>query len=45
MEIRSFKYWWLWQHKKGAHEHGEWEMASGGQKKVLRLAKIKGLGI
>jgi hypothetical protein len=27
------------------HEHGEWEVASGGQAKVFRFARIKGLKI
>jgi len=29
----------------GIHEHGELEVASGGQANVLRLAGVKGLGI
>ncbi len=27
------------------YDHGEWEAASGGQAKVLKLARIKGLGL
>jgi hypothetical protein len=29
----------------GVHEHGDWEVASGGQAKVLRLVRVRGLGI
>jgi hypothetical protein len=27
------------------HEHGEWEVTSGGQAKVFRLVGIRGLGL
>jgi len=30
---------------EGVHEHGEWEVASGGQEKVLKLVGVRGLGI
>jgi hypothetical protein len=30
---------------EGVHEHGEWEVASRGQGKVLRLIRIRGLRI
>jgi len=29
----------------GMHEHGEWEMASGNQAKVLRVVGVRGLRI
>jgi hypothetical protein len=30
---------------EGVHEHGEWEVVGGGQKKVLKLDGVRGLGI
>jgi hypothetical protein len=29
----------------GIHEHGEWEATGGSQVKVLRLARVRRLGI
>ncbi len=32
-------------HGGGIHEHGEWEVVTGSQTKVLRLVGVRGLGL
>jgi hypothetical protein len=43
MEVRSSNSGGCGSAGGGIHEHGEWEVASGGQAKVLGLARVRGL--
>ncbi len=45
MEARSSSSGGCGNTRGRTHEHGEWEVASGGQTKVLKLVVVRGLGI
>jgi len=43
METRSLSSGGCGNEGGGTHEHGEWEVANGGQTKVFKLVGIRGL--
>jgi hypothetical protein len=45
MEARSSSNGNCGNARGGIYNHGEWEATSGGQEKVLKFARIKGLGL